>query len=141
MAYSFNDHYRPLRIILRLSGMVVGVGLGTFLLISPAHLLAEWGLAPDGPAWPARLAGASLLGLGVGLLAAAREPHLHPASLITVVFSNALIALVLFVSYLQQELARLVLPGRLLLVFVFSICLISVIVPIPYFRGEHRSGL
>jgi hypothetical protein len=141
MAYSFNDHFRPLRMILRLNGLLVGLGLGVLLLIYPDTWLAEWGFSLEGPAWPSRLAGASLIGLGTGLLVASREPYLRPPALVSVVLANALIAVVLLVAYLQRELATLILPGRLALVVIFSVCLLSVVVPIPYFRGESRPEL
>lgn len=138
MAYSFNDPYRPVRIVLRLDAVVVGMGLGLLLLIYPTELLTSWGFDATGPAWSARIGGSSLLGLGVGLLLAASERELRVAPLIAAVLSNGLIALSLLSAYLQQELDHLTSMGYLLLVVVFGLCLLTVVMPIPYFRSNRR---
>lgn len=138
MAYTFTDHYRSVRIMLRIDGLIVGVGLGLLLLIYPTQLLSNLGFATGGPGWPARLGGSSLLGLGVGLLVAASEPELRMAPLLAAILSNGLIALTLFVAYFQGEMAGLTLAGLLLLVVIFVTCLLTAVLPIPYIRGLQR---
>jgi hypothetical protein len=138
MAYTFTDHYRAVRIILRVDGLVVGIGLGTLLLIYPVEMLSDLGFAASGPAWTARVGGSSLLGLGIGLIAAASERELRAASLLAAMVSNGLIALSLLLAYLQGELADLSLWGFLLLILLFIICLLTTVLPIPYVRGIQR---
>ncbi len=140
MAYTFTDHYRPVRMMLRVDGLVIGVGLGTLLLIYPVDLLMDLGFAAGSPSWPARLGGSSLIGLGIGLLIAASEPELRIASLMAAMISNALIAVSLLMAYFQGELADLSAWGFLLLMLLFVICLIMAVLPIPYVRGIERVG-
>lgn len=138
MAYTFTDHYRAVRIILRIDGLVVGVGLGTLLLIYPTQLFTALGFAVSTISWPARIGGSSLLGLGIGLIVASSEPELRVASLLAATFSNGLIALSLFIAYFQGEFAGLSPWGVLILLFVFVICLLTTVLPIPYVRGIQR---
>lgn len=140
MAYTFTDHYRPVRLMLRIDGLVVGLGLGTLLLIYPIDLLTELGFAAGSPGWPARVAGSSLIGLGIGLFVAAGEPDLRAASLLTSMISNALIAVSLLFAYFQGELADLSAWGLLLLIVLFVTCLVTAVLPIPYIRGLERLG-
>jgi uncharacterized membrane protein YccC len=138
MAYTFTDHYRPIRIVLRIDGIVVGIGLGLLMLIYPTELLASFGFAVSGPTWTARLSGSSLLGLGVGLILAANEPEVRMGSLLAAIISNGLIALTLMVAYLQGELGNLRFWGYTILLVVFVVCLLTAVLPIPYVRGIHR---
>jgi hypothetical protein len=138
MAYTFTDHYRTVRMILRVDGLVVGVGLGMLLLIYPVDLLSELGFAASGPAWAARVGGSGLMGLGIGLIAAAHEPELRAASLLAAMVSNGLLALSLLFAYFQGELAELSAWGFLLLILLFVICLLTTVLPIPYVRGIQR---
>jgi hypothetical protein len=138
MAYTFTDHYRTVRMILRVDGLVVGVGLGTLLLIYPVEFLTDLGFAASGAAWAARVGGSGLLGLGIGLIAAANEAELRAASLLAAMFSNGLLALSLLVAYLQGELSNLSVWGLLLLILLFVVCLLTTIMPIPYVRGIQR---
>lgn len=140
MAYTFTDHYRTVRIILRVDGLVVGVGLGALLLVYPVALLSDLGFTVTGPGWAARLGGAGLMGLGIGLIAAAGERELRVASLLAAMTGNGLIAFSLFYSYFQGELTGLSLWGSVLLIVVFVIALLATVMPIPYVRGIQRIG-
>jgi hypothetical protein len=138
MAYTFTDHYRAVRIVLRIDGLIVGAGLGTVLLVYPAGLLSDLGFTLSGPAWAARLGGSSLVGLGIGLIAAASERELRMAPLLAAMISNGLMAISLFFAYFQGELADLSAWGILLLILIFVICLLTTVLPIPYVRGVQR---
>ena len=138
MAYSYTDYYRALRLIMRIDSLLVGIGLGLLLLIYPADLLTGWGFVAPEPAWPARLAGSSLLGMGVGFWLAAREQDVRLASVITLLISNGLVAGVLLAAYLQKELVHLSLVGRVLLIALFATCLAAVVIALPHLRPERQ---
>ena len=139
MAYSLNDVYRYLRIVMRINGVVVGLGLGTLLAFAPKNALAAWGVYAAGPVWPVRLAGGLLITLGVLLLLSAQERIVGGPSMAAMSLGNGVLALVLLVAYLQQDLAMLSLFGRLLLIAVFVLCLVGAIFPLQYLRAEYRS--
>ena len=139
MAYSFSDLYRPLRISMRLNGVVVGLGLGSLLLVGGRSVMAFLNIGESDPMWPIRLAGAALFGLGVFLIMASGERIIHPPVLVSVIVSNGLIAAVLLVSYLQGDLAQLSLVGSLALILVVAICLIGAVLPVRYLRAEYRA--
>ncbi|RIK36942.1 MAG: hypothetical protein DCC55_25805 [Chloroflexi bacterium] len=138
MAYTLSDHYRPLRIALRVNGSTVGVALGLALLTLSRHALAAWGLYQGGSLWPMRLAGAALLALGLLFLLIASQPEIGLSMLVPIITANTLIALVLLVGYFQQEFAGLTIAGRILLVIIFALCLVGVLAPLPYLRAEYR---
>lgn len=138
MAYTFTDHYRTVRMILRVDGLVVGVGLGALLLIYPVDLLMELGFAASGSAWAARVGGSGLIGLGIGLIVAANERELRAASLLAAMFSNGLLALSLLFAYIQGELGDLSAWGFFFLILLFIVCLLTTVMPIPYVRGIQR---
>ncbi len=133
MAYTFIDHYRPIRTMLRVDGLVVGLGLGLLLLLHPVALLDALGLDAGSPLM-SRLAGSALVGLGVGLLLAAAEADLAAGTLVAAIISNGLLAASLFVAYLAGDLSQLTLWGYLLLLLLFVVCLLSAVLPIPYLR-------
>jgi len=133
MAYTFVDHYRPIRTLLRIDGLVVGLGLGLLLLIHPVALLAALGFG-SGSVLLSRLAGSALIGLGVELLLAAAEPDLRAGTLVAAIFSNGLLAASLFLAYLAGDLSGLTPWGYLLLLVLFVICLLSAVLPIPFLR-------
>ncbi len=139
MAYSFSDLYRPLRISMRINGMVVGLACGLLLLWGPKNVLEFLRISENELMWPVRLAGAALVGLGVFLLMASGERIIHPPVLFSVIVSNGLIASVLLLSYLQGDLAQLSLGGSLILVFIVAICLIGAVLPVRYLRAEYRA--
>lgn len=136
MAYSFNDPYRILRWVLRLNGIVVGLGLGLLLLTYPGQLLTIWGLNPEDPAWPARLGGASLIGMGINYWSMAETATMRSQAVIGVILANAVLAGVLFVSYLQGDLTNVTRLGQLLLFVIFALCLACVVLPISFLREE-----
>lgn len=138
MAYTFTDHYRPVRIILRLNGILIGGGLGLTLLLYPAALLSNLGFATD-VAWTTRIGGAALLGLGLDLLFASSEPEPPFSSLLSAMLSNGLIAISLLIAYFQNELTPSTGPGYALLIGIFVLALLTAVLPIPYVRTEsHR---
>lgn len=133
MAYTFVDHYRPIRTLLRVDGLVVGLGLGLLLFIHPVALLETLGFG-TGSLLLSRLAGAALMGLGVELLLAAAEPDLRVGTLVAAILSNGLVAASLFLAYLAGDLGGLSLWGYLLLFLLFVICLLTAVLPIPFLR-------
>lgn len=136
MAYSFNDPYRILRVVLRVNGTVVGLGLGLLLLIYPEQLLSVWGLSPANVAWPARLGGGSLIGMGIQYWSMAATPIMRPVAIVSVMVTNAILAGVLFVSYVQRDLTDLTWMGQILLVLIFVLCLACIVLPISYLHTE-----
>ena len=50
MAYTFNDHYRAARLLLRVNAVTIGLGLGALLLVYPRDLLELAGITL-GSAW------------------------------------------------------------------------------------------
>jgi hypothetical protein len=133
MAYTFVDHYRSIRTVLRVDALVVGLGLGSFLLLHPVDLLTLLGFEISAPLM-SRLAGSALLGLGVGLLLAAAEADLRAGTLVSAIISNGLLAASLFVAYLNGDLGRLTAWGYVVLLLLFGICLLTTVLPIPYLR-------
>jgi len=133
MAYTFVDHYRPIRTLLRVDAVVVGLGLGLILLLYPVGMFAELGFAADAPLM-ARLAGSALLGLGVELLLAAAEADLRAGTLVSAIVSNGLLAASLFIAYLNGSLAGLTPWGYLVLLLLFVVCLLTAVLPIPFLR-------
>ena len=140
LAYSLNDVYRFLRVVMRIDGVVVGLGLGLLLTVSPQSALAEWGVHTAGPVWPVRMAGGLLLTLGVLLLLSAQERIVGGPSMVAMSLGNSVVALVLLAAYLQHELAMLNLFGQLLLIAVFVTCLIGAVFPLHYVRAEYRAA-
>jgi hypothetical protein len=133
MAYTFVDHYRPIRTLLRVDAVVVGLGLGLILLLYPVGMFAALGFAADAPLM-ARLAGSALLGLGVELLLAAAEADLRAGTLVSAIVSNGLLAASLFIAYLNGSLAGLTPWGYLVLLLLFVVCLLTAVLPIPFLR-------
>lgn len=138
MAYTLTDQFRPLRITMRLNGLVIGIMLGLLCLLSPKASLAAWGLYAGGSLWPLRATGSILLALGSLYVLSANQDALNLSLLVSMVVANSLLAVVLLIAYLQQELAGLAPVGQLLLVAIFLICLIGAVVPLRYFRIEYR---
>jgi len=133
MAYTFVDHYRPIRTMLRVDALVVGLGLGLVLLIHPVDLLTASGFGVGSPLL-SRLAGSALLGLGIGQLLAAAEADLRAGTLVAAILSNGLLASSFFVAYLSGDLAGLTTWGYLLLFLLLAVCLLTAVLPIPYLR-------
>jgi hypothetical protein len=134
MAYTLSDHFRSLRMVLRLNGILVDLTLGLLLLLTARSSLMAWGMYTGGLLWPTRLAGAALLSLGLLFILAANQETVHPSVTVALMLSHGLLALVLLVAYLQQEMAGLPLMGRLLLILVFVLALAGAVIPIRYLR-------
>lgn len=137
MAYTLGDPFRPLRLILRLNGVIIGLLLGVFCLLLPGTLLIRWGLAVDGALWLWRLAGANLCALGCFLLIAAGQDLMHRALLFTATLTHVLWAVILFMAYLQQELVLPSVTGQLLFVCIFVLCLLGAVLPLRYVRSSR----
>lgn len=136
MAYSFNDPYRSLRVVLRTHATVVGLGLGTLLLTVPDRSMSMWGLAIEQTAWPARLGGAALIGLGINTLVIAGEETVKLGPISSVMVGNGLLVAVFLLSYIQGDLTGLTRFGQFFLILVFVLCLSNLLLPIRYFRDD-----
>ena len=123
--------------MMRVDGLVMGVGMGALLLFFPRALINAAGLAGGEVVLPYRLAGSLLLAFGLMLLLAAQERIVSTASMVVMLVANALIAVVLVLSYLQGEFAGMGLIGQIVLVLIFVLCLISAIVPVRYLRTDY----
>ncbi len=137
MAYSLNDLYRGLRLLMRANGLLIGLALGGALLIFPRVALSAAGLDPSAAVWPGRLAGALLVALGLNLLICAQERIVSTAGIVGMIVANGLMAVVLLLAYLNQEFSTLGLLGQIGLVLVFTACLISAVVPLRYLRTDY----
>ena len=138
MAYTLTDQFRPLRVTMRLNGLVIGLALGLLCLLSPKTSLAGWGLYAGGSLWPLRALGGLLLALGILYVLGANQDFINQPLLVSMVVANSLLAFVLLIAYLQQELTGLTRLGQWLLVAIFLLCLIAAVVPLRYFRLEYR---
>lgn len=138
MAYSLGDLFRPLRMVMRINGSLLGIGGGLSLLLIRQSTLVQLGILAAEAGWPLRFAGATLIGLGIFLLLSANERIIEQSALIATVVSHGLFALVLFSAYLGDEFAGLNLFGQLLLVIIFFLCLVGAIIPLRYFQAEYR---
>ncbi|MCB0063760.1 MAG: hypothetical protein KDE19_16670 [Caldilineaceae bacterium] len=136
MAYTLGDPFRPLRLILRVNGIAIGLGLGLCLLVLPGARLVRWELAAAGALWAVRVAGAGQVALGCFLLIATGRQSMDRMLLLTATLTHTLWALTLFVTYVQGELTLHNLAGQLLFVLVFVLCLIGAVVPLRYLRSS-----
>lgn len=137
MAYSLNDLYYGLRLVMRANGLLIGLLLGGAILIFPRATLSAAGVSPEAVLWPGRMAGALLVALGLNLLIAAQERIVSSAGMVSMVVANALAAIVLLLAYLNQEFSGLDRLGQVGLVLIFILCLISAVVPLRYLRTEY----
>lgn len=137
MAYTFTDHYRAARLLLRANAVLIGLGLGLLLLIYPRDLLAAAGITL-GSAWTARIGGSALIGLGIGLLSAAAQSDLQPASLLAATISNAAVSISLLIAYFEGEMEALHPLGAAGLLAIFFICLLTAVLSAPYIRRKGR---
>ncbi len=133
MAYTFVDHYRPIRAMLRVNALVVGVGLGFFLLLYPINLITTLGIDAGSPVL-SRLAGSALMGLGIGQLLAAAEMELRAGTLVSAAISNGLLSATIFLAYLNGDFGGLTSWGYLFLLPLLGVCLLTAVLPIPYLR-------
>jgi len=138
MAYTLTDQFRALRMTMRLNGITVGLALGLLFFLLPQTTLSTWGLYTGGALWPLRATGAVLIALGLLFFLTASQEVISLPLLLGMSVANGLLALVLLMAYLQQELSGLTLTGRILLILIFLFCLIGAVTPIRYFRIEDR---
>jgi hypothetical protein len=138
MAYTLTDQFRPLRLVMRLNGLVIGLVLGLLLLTLSKVTLLNWGLYTTGLLWPTRLAGALLCALGTLLLLAAAQRAIDLFVLLTMLVAHSLLALVMLLAYFQQEFTNVTLSGRLIFVLIFLLSLVGAITPLRYLRAEYR---
>jgi hypothetical protein len=122
---------------MRVNGLVVGLGIGVLLLFFPRTVLDAASLYGGETLWPYRLVGSLLLAMGAMLLLSAQDRVVSAASMIAMLVANALMAVVLMISYLQGEFAGMGLVGQIVLVLIFLLCLISAIVPVRYLRTDY----
>jgi NAD(P)-dependent dehydrogenase (short-subunit alcohol dehydrogenase family) len=139
LAYSLNDVYRYLRVVMRIDAFVLGAGLGLLLAVTPSKLLAAWGVYVAGPMWPVRLAGGLLITVAVMLFLSSQDRIVGVSSMIGLCLGNGIVSFVLLVAYLQQQFTTLGLFGRLLLILVFVVCLVSTLFPVHYLRAEYQA--
>jgi hypothetical protein len=108
------------------------------MLICPRLVLTEWG-APESPVnWPIRLGGTFLITLGIYYLLAANERTVGTTAMITCITGNGLLAAVLLLAYLQQDLTDLTPVGLGMLFVVFVVALVGAVAPLRYLRAEYR---
>jgi len=137
MAYTLGDPFRPLRFMLRLNGLLIGLLLGFLFFVLPATLLVRWGLAVDGTFWLLRLTGANHIALGSFLLIAAGQHTMNRVLLFTAALTHGLWALTLFFAYMQREVMLTSLPGQIIFVLIFALCLIGAVLPLRYIRSSE----
>ena len=135
MAYTLGDPFRPLRLVLRINSLLVGIGLGLLLWITPQPLLFGWGIYSGGVLWPLRLAGATQVALGIFFFLMASQDYLSKPTLLVTVLINSILALVLLSAYLRQELTALSGFGQLLFILIFFVYLVGAVAPLRYIRG------
>ena len=138
MAYTLTDQFRPLRLVMRLNGVVLGLALGLALLLLPKANLAAWGLYLGGSLWPLRATGSLLVAVGLLFVLGANQDLINLPLLLSMVVGNSLLALVLLLAYFQQELVGLTRLGQIVFLGIFLLCLIGAVVPLRYFRVEYR---
>lgn len=135
MAYTLNDPYRSLRVVLRLSGAASGLTGLLFLLLPAAVASSTFGVALS-PLWPLRLAGAGLFTLGVAHLLSAGERDIRLPTLVTCALGNGLPAVLVVTAYLQREMTGFAWPLQAGMIVLFVIWLIGAVAPLRYLRAE-----
>lgn len=139
MAYTLNDPYRSLRVVLRLSGAATGLTGLLFLLLPAAAASTAFGVAPH-PLWPLRLAGAGLLTLAVAHLLNASERDIRLPALVTCALGNGLPAVLVVTAYLQREMTSFAWPLQAGMIALFVIWLIGAVAPLRYLRTDASIG-
>lgn len=138
MAYTLNDPYRSLRVVLRLSGVAALLTGLLFLLLPGSVVATTLGLAP-GPLWPLRLAGAGLLTLGVTYLLTAGERDIGLPALVACSLGNGLPAILVVTAYLQREMATFAWPLQAGMIVLFVIWLLGAVTPLRFLRAEVQA--
>lgn len=136
MAYSLNDVYRPLRLIMRFNALIMGVSIGLLLLVWPSLVLDRWGGGLGESYWLGRMVGGLLIAVGVSSLLAASERVVNAPSMLTMCLANCTVAVVLVSAYLQQTLRPPTLVEQVVLVIVFVVALLGAVFPLRYIRAE-----
>lgn len=139
MAYTLNDPYRSLRVVLRLSGGATGLTGLLFLLLPAAAASTALGVAPN-PLWPLRLAGAGLFTLAVAHLLNASERDIRLPALVTCALGNGLPAVLVVTAYLQREMTSFAWPLQAGMIALFVIWLIGAVAPLRYLRAGVSIG-
>jgi hypothetical protein len=138
LAYSLNDVYQSLRTAMRLNGSTVGVGLGLLLLLFPRLLMPAELAREVGLFWPYRLGGAVLIAVGLHLLFAAGERMVRASTMLLMLVTNALIAVVLLLAFLQRELVDLSPIGQVILGGIFFLCVVGAGFALRYLREDYN---
>jgi hypothetical protein len=138
MAYTLTDQFRPLRLVMRINGTVIGLLLGLCLLLSSQTTLGNWGIYTTGLLWPTRLAGALLCALGVLLILAAAQREIDTFVLLTMLMAHTMLVLVMLLAYFQQEFSAITWGGRVIFVLIFLLGLIGAITPLRYWQAGYR---
>ena len=124
---------------MRINGVIVGFSLGLLLLWAPRWLTASLSSDAGNEVWAIRLAGAALIGLGFFFVMASGERIIHPHILVPLIVTNALIAGVLLLTYLQGEWRTLSFVADVILVGLVALCLTGAVLPVRYLRAEYRA--
>ncbi|BAL99806.1 MULTISPECIES: hypothetical protein [Caldilinea] len=137
MAYTLSDPFRSLRIVLRLCG-AADLATGAFFLLWPASSLIEWLGLGFAPLWPLRLAGATLLTLGLFYLLASGERSIGLSTQVTCTLGNGLPAVLVVVAYLQREMAAFTWPAQTVMLILFTLWLIGAVTPLRFLRTSYQ---
>ncbi len=132
MAYSLNDPYRGLRMLLRVDGVLVGLVWGGLLLVAPQTLQLLWIGSETGSLWVWRMGGAGLVAMGLVFLELSWRPAISRLSSLTVMLVNGVMGGVLFQAYVSGAIVPPQIEGKLLLLGLFLCNLICVILPWGY---------
>lgn len=138
MAYSLGDSYRPLRTVLRINGVVIGLLLGVLLLVGSPNLLSRIGLPGVETLFALRVAGVSLIGVGLFMLGAATAREIDLWQLIACLLFHTLLAITLLLAWFRGDLQALGLFGIIGLLVIFALALVGALAPLRYFRAEYR---
>lgn len=137
MAYTLSDPFRSLRIVLRLCS-AANLAAGAFFLLWPAPSLVEWLALGLTPLWPLRLAGATLLTLGLFYLLASGERSIGFSTQVTCMVGNGLPAVLVVVAYLQREMAAFTWPAQAVMLILFILWLIGAVTPLRFLRAGYQ---
>ncbi len=132
MAYSLNDPYRGLRVVLRINASLVGLVLGGSLLFAPQFLHTFWTDSEMNNFWMWRLSGAGLVAMGLSFLELSTRPAISRTSAFSVMLTNGVLGVVLFQAYVSGAINPPHIWGRLTLLGFFLCNLTCVILPWSY---------
>ncbi len=138
MAYSLNDPYRGLRLVLRIDASLVGLVLGGSLLFAPQFLHTLWTNSEMNSFWMWRLGGAGLVAMGLSFLELSTRPAISPSSAFSVMLANGVLGVVLFQAYVSGAVNPPQIWGRLTLLALFLCNLTCVILPWAYLGEDLK---